>query len=507
MSSSRKRLTLKEKVEVIRVRDNEKLSVRGLSTKFSVGKTQISDILKKRNEILKAWSTNENQESKRVFPKTQGLIIDNLTFEWFCRARANRIPLSGTIIREKALEIAKNLGDNEFKASLGWLEKFRIRHNISYKTVSGEVGSVDGNVVSEWNKKLETLCEGYEEKDIYNCDETALFFRALPDKTMTLKGEKCSGGKLNKERLTVMLAVNMIGEFEEPFIIGKAAKPRCFKGVNINSLNVEWHSNKRAWMTRDLMSEWLINFDRKMKRQNRRVCLFLDNAASHPDIMLENVKLIFFPPNVTSVCQPLDQGVIKNFKVFYRKLILRHILSKIDQVESADELARGVSVLDAVLWIRSAVKKVTKGTVYNCFVKAGFKTVQAIELEPNEDLIGDELRDLVGQFEGVDAAEFAVVDNAVCTEDSTTNVAELVSSLKDGDDRDENENEEETAAEEELVTVSNKEVFEHIKKLKQYFIQESDSEGLKLICDVEIHTEKNRLIKKCKQTKISDFFQ
>ena len=95
-------------------------------------------------------------------------------------------------------------------------------------------------------------------KKIFNFDETGLFFRALPTKTMTLKSEKCTGGKISKERLT---CVNMIDEFEKPVIIGKAAKPRCFKGIDVSKLNVVWYSNKRTWMTREIMIEWLLAFD------------------------------------------------------------------------------------------------------------------------------------------------------------------------------------------------------------------------------------------------------
>jgi len=51
-------------------------------------------------------------------------------------------------------------------------------------------------------------------KNIFNLDETCLFFHALPDKTMCLIAENCSGGNISKERITVMLCVNMEGDFE-----------------------------------------------------------------------------------------------------------------------------------------------------------------------------------------------------------------------------------------------------------------------------------------------------
>ena len=40
-----------------------------------------------------------------------------------------------------------------------------------------------------------TILSNYEESDIYNADEFGLFYKALPNKTLHLKDEKCSGGE------------------------------------------------------------------------------------------------------------------------------------------------------------------------------------------------------------------------------------------------------------------------------------------------------------------------
>ncbi|XP_025405571.1 tigger transposable element-derived protein 6-like, partial [Sipha flava] len=204
---------------------------------------------------------------------------------------------------------------------------------------------------------------------IFNCDETGLFFRALPDKTLCLKNEICRGGKKAKDRLTILLCVNMIGEFETPLIIKKSLKPRCFISINVSTLCVNWNANRKAWMNRDLMTDWLMCFNRKMEMENRKIILFLDNASIHPDTLnLKNIKLIFLPPNTTSIWQPLHQGIIQNFKVHYRQRLLRHILSKIDQnVEN-----KSINVLDAFFWIKSALKNIKPKIVKNCFKKSGF---------------------------------------------------------------------------------------------------------------------------------------
>ena len=51
--------------------------------------------------------------------------------------------------------------------------------------------------------------------DVYNMDETGLFYRSLPDKSLTVKGEQCNGGKHAKDRITIVLCANMAGEIRK----------------------------------------------------------------------------------------------------------------------------------------------------------------------------------------------------------------------------------------------------------------------------------------------------
>ena len=60
-------------------------------------------------------------------------------------------------------------------ASNGWLESFKARHNIRCAALSGEAADVDPTVVDHWEKRLETILEGYEMEDIYNADKLAYF--------------------------------------------------------------------------------------------------------------------------------------------------------------------------------------------------------------------------------------------------------------------------------------------------------------------------------------------
>ena len=81
--------------------------------------------------------------------------------------------------------------------------------------------------------------------DIYNLDETGCFWRALPDKGFGEKGKKCKGAKKLKHRVTVAFLVSAAGEKEDPIVIWKSAKPRCFRGVLVSSLPVKYFHQKR----------------------------------------------------------------------------------------------------------------------------------------------------------------------------------------------------------------------------------------------------------------------
>lgn len=95
MSSKRKVLTLKQKIDVIETFNREKLSVRDLAKRFEIGKTQAADIIKNKELLRSKFHSNINVNEKRSFLKEEGRNIDRLCYEWFTRARSKNIPLSG----------------------------------------------------------------------------------------------------------------------------------------------------------------------------------------------------------------------------------------------------------------------------------------------------------------------------------------------------------------------------------------------------------------------------
>lgn len=174
---SRKRtvLSIQDKAKAIELSEKG-LSSRKISEIFKCGKTQINNVLKRKNEVLEDLECNVDPERKRRRHITGNEEINELCWKWFQDATKRRICVTGPLLQKQARKFSSQLKNDSFKASNGWLESFRKIHNISFGLMSGERGDVNTDTVNDWKEKLKLICKGYEPENIFNMDETGLFF-------------------------------------------------------------------------------------------------------------------------------------------------------------------------------------------------------------------------------------------------------------------------------------------------------------------------------------------
>jgi transposase-like protein len=286
MATKRKSYTLEFKLKAIKdVRDGKKK--KDVCKDLNIAPSTLSTFLKDQKQLLSV------KESQKFHAKTKKMRsanhddLDKAVLLWIKQARAMGTPVSGSLIMAKAEKLAEKLNIHDFKPNNGWLYCFKIRRSLIYKTICGESASVTPEMTSEWrNDTLPSLLQGYSPDDVYNADETALFYRCLPNKTYTLKGENASRNKKeSKDRLTVLVAANMSGTDKlKPLIIGKSANPRCFRGVHVP---LSYKSSAIARMTGDLWTWWVRTLDATMRLKKRRILLIIDNCPAHP--VIENL--------------------------------------------------------------------------------------------------------------------------------------------------------------------------------------------------------------------------
>ena len=347
-----------------------------------------------------------------------------------------KIPLGKLPV--EALIIAKRLGGDsgEFNASNGWLDRWKKSYNICEMNVAGEEGDVSQATLDSWSERARELMAGYKPENVRKMEETGQFWKASPDKSLSERGKRCRGGKQAKQRLTWAFFVSASGEKENPIVIGKSFNPRCFKNLRDRSFPHSCHhsANAKAWMNSELMGVILSKLNRRVKRENRHILLFFDNAPCHPHSdadMFSIVKRAFLPKYSTSRSQPLDAGIIKAWKVKTRRKLLRYICSQVDSNNKASEIVKSVHLLQAIQWGKQAWDEVDQETVQKCFKKVGLSPDE-VDMEEGiddpfegEDMMSlEELCAKLGTTETVTAQEFVGADDEVTSCPETIDISQ-----------------------------------------------------------------------------------
>ena len=93
------------------------LSNKNVAEKYGVRKNTVSTWVKNKEKIFTALEKSSNKRKK--VRESNYLDIDNVVFKWFLSDFYKSIPIDGTLIKEKAMKYAKELGATDFKASNG----------------------------------------------------------------------------------------------------------------------------------------------------------------------------------------------------------------------------------------------------------------------------------------------------------------------------------------------------------------------------------------------------
>uniref|UniRef100_A0A3Q3D260 HTH CENPB-type domain-containing protein n=1 Tax=Hippocampus comes TaxID=109280 RepID=A0A3Q3D260_HIPCM len=250
---------------------------------------------------------------------------------WLEDQQQRRIPLSLMLIREKAKSISADVkakagesaAEETFSASHGWFFPFKKRANLHHVALSGEAASAGKEAAERFPQVLKEIIEegGYSAKQVFNVDETGLFWKKMPEKNY-----------ISYEEKTIFKL--------KPLLVYWAANPRALKNMTKSSLPVIWMSNTKAWVTLAAFEDWFFHhFIPEVKLycwENGipfKILLVLDNAPGHPphlDDFHPDVKVVYLPPNTTSLLQPMDQGVIANFKKYYTRRTYKMALKAVD---------------------------------------------------------------------------------------------------------------------------------------------------------------------------------
>lgn len=265
------------------------------------------------------------------------------------------------------------IGEGEY-GSRGYVDKFVKRHDIRLLKITGEKLSSNIAVIDKYVEDFaqEMRSRNLQACQIFNADESGLYFKAISSTTYVDKDSPSAPGrKMHKERLTFMPCANMDGSLKLPLmLIGKSKNPRPLK--NLKELPVYYRSSKNAWMTRELFKNWF--FDQfvphvttflKESGHPVKAVLVLDNCSAHyssEELQTSDGAIFckFLPPNTTAVIQPMDQHVIQMTKARYKKIMTNEVLGR---GEDFHDNVKRINIKDAMFWIAQAWEAVPDSAI------------------------------------------------------------------------------------------------------------------------------------------------
>ncbi|KAG7170170.1 Tigger transposable element-derived protein 1-like 78 [Homarus americanus] len=234
----------------------------------------------------------------QVLLKTEKLLVSYLI-----RQVRRNMAVDTRSVKEYARELYA--APKPFNASSGWLQRFKKRNKITNINIGGEEASADRVAARDFPPFLREIMEEgqYTDDQVFNMDESGLFWKKLPSKTFVVKtASNCRGRKLQKERITVLFTTNASGTCKLKLsVIHTARKPHAYKNMDMTKLNVHWLTACKAWMFSALSLSWfddcfVPDVKKFCEQQNVpfKILLLLDNAPGHSPLLLDrhpNVKL------------------------------------------------------------------------------------------------------------------------------------------------------------------------------------------------------------------------
>eukprot|EP00049_Salpingoeca_infusionum_P021854 m.4736 g.4736 ORF g.4736 m.4736 type:complete len:671 (-) comp4578_c0_seq1:60-2072(-) len=404
--------TIQRKMEVLKEMEERKLSYRAAAKVFQVPAA-----------TLAAWKKNLNGE------KQQQLVSRGLAE---CkRVRSVRFPLinelmekhivrryqlglvdadafgstSWALLQHRALRIRDALvqkGHTEyesFAASPSWLSTLLKRIRFTGSKLHGEGGSVIAANAQIQMAQFINRLKKYQLKSpaqVFNMDETGLFFGQTSTYALVPTGELliAHGSKrmTAKDRVSVLACVSCDGSKLPLLVVGKAAKPSCFRAQPIEHLKpyVRYTAQANAWVDRKICQDWFdtvfVPHKRRLLGTEQLAVLVWDNCSAHSiHNVHKDIAIELLPPNMASKHQLLDQGVLSVLKAMYKSEVLFVLDGVLDNWEQHRAEAKAMTaghsgikqgsrpnMSDVCSLLSQCWRKLPVDCIINCACKANF---------------------------------------------------------------------------------------------------------------------------------------
>ncbi len=260
-SEKHKAYDVKFKLKAVEVARKKNISAD--AREFKVDRKRVRQWMTQESELVKCTKSGKSK-SKRLQGggrKAQDVDMETILFDWIADLRHRNLRVSRSMIMREAKALSSN---EEFKASVGWLNGFLKRYDLSLRrrtTVCQNPPAACVDKLVDFVIRLRRLIvrEKLTDSFIFAMNETPCWMDMPSDTTVHFSGSKSVSVKTTgheKNHFTVLLTAKADGTKLKPFVVFKGKGTRLLKGLStISGLVVRFSDN--GWMNDPLTIEYL----------------------------------------------------------------------------------------------------------------------------------------------------------------------------------------------------------------------------------------------------------
>ena len=368
------------------------------------GKSAVARILSKD---LSEGQGDKERKRKRPSPFESFNVLLHESLRDFFKTGGG-VSLDRETIREKARRLSehqnvKDLVGEELQFGETWLNTFLREYGWIQKKRRGETLSANEDGIAQAKRILPMLLQQFDNDKIYNQDETAFLWDALPTRSYLPKNASSAGYKSSMRRITVSFCANATGTHKlRPQVIAHARKPKSLKNVPDNDYGnnlrkmygIDYMWNRNSWQQASTFSAWLEKFKHQVASHhgtNCKVLLIIDGAGCHQldparieheeevseekteiklvkyTSALVNMFILMLPPRATTSIQPMDQGIIYSWKRAIIKAKARWQINRHEQGKDAS--LNNATIAHALRWAKYACDQVDEILIVRAWQK------------------------------------------------------------------------------------------------------------------------------------------
>lgn len=275
--------------------------------------------------------------------------VETFVKERFNHARQSLIHVSEVDLKRWGIIKSKDLS-LQFKASSTWIHNFKKKNRIVSRKITKYLTKAEYDNKSNVEEAAYTFVENVNKKLIgvqpdlvLNFDQSGFTYEYSPKRTLSIKGEKDTLGLVvshnaNTHSYTVMPLLSMSGKFIGKLLIC-LQEPQGYLGPIVKK-NLEVPSNiylvasKSGKLDKTIMKKWITDCVAPYISENKAILIYDSWAGQVDDLTYESLSeqctRFQIPAKATSIIQPLDKYIFRQYKIFRRKIFEKVVLDSID---------------------------------------------------------------------------------------------------------------------------------------------------------------------------------